>query len=134
MTSGSASRSAPASAAIFDLDRTLLAGASWPILARALREAGVIGGVGGPLADGLFAAFRTIGETYLTMQLTRRAFSRARERAGINSAIRIAMIPITTRSSTSVKPRERRRCTIHPLAKRKATRIRVARVSAQDRI
>jgi putative phosphoserine phosphatase/1-acylglycerol-3-phosphate O-acyltransferase len=45
---------------------------------RALREVGIIEDREVPLADELFAAFRTIGETYLTMQLTRRAISRTR--------------------------------------------------------
>src|SRR5215218_351955 len=65
-------------AAIFDLDRTLLAGASWPVFARALRDTGVLSDREIPLADGVFAVFRTFGETFVTMQATRRAVGRTR--------------------------------------------------------
>jgi putative phosphoserine phosphatase/1-acylglycerol-3-phosphate O-acyltransferase len=63
-------------AAFFDLDRTLLAGASWPTFAAALRQTGVLPDKDIPLANGLFAFFRAFGESYITMRATRRAASR----------------------------------------------------------
>ncbi|MDY7100177.1 MAG: HAD-IB family hydrolase [Actinomycetota bacterium] len=61
------------SAAIFDLDRTLLDGGSWPVIDRALRDTGVLPDRDIPLLAPLVGLFRAVGETALTMQLTRRA-------------------------------------------------------------
>ncbi len=58
-------------AAFFDLDRTLLKGASGPIIAEALREAGVITRGAFPGEKLLFGAFDLIGETLPSMALTR---------------------------------------------------------------
>ncbi|MGD9753623.1 MAG: HAD-IB family hydrolase [Acidimicrobiia bacterium] len=66
------------SAAVFDLDRTLLDGASWPIFHRALQRHGVVDGDNQAAARVLFGLFRGLGETYLTMRLTRLAVSRTR--------------------------------------------------------
>ena len=64
-------------AAFFDLDRTLLAGASGPVFAEAFAQLGVptphI-----PGQDLLFRFFDLVGESYLVMQLAKRASSRAK--------------------------------------------------------
>ena len=64
-------------AAFFDLDRTLLAGGSGPAFAAAFAELGVQT----PHIPGqelLFKFFDLVGESYLVMQLAKRAASRAR--------------------------------------------------------
>lgn len=61
------------SAAIFDLDRTLLAGASGPIISRALRSVGLLGDRSIPGEDLLFRAFNILGENRPSMMLTRQA-------------------------------------------------------------
>lgn len=58
-------------AAIFDLDRTLLAGASGPVLSRALRRAGLLPARPLPGEDLAFAVFDWVGETWPSMLLTR---------------------------------------------------------------
>jgi putative phosphoserine phosphatase / 1-acylglycerol-3-phosphate O-acyltransferase len=65
-------------AAIFDLDRTLLRGASGPVLTAALREAGVISGRGIPGEGLVYRLFNLIGETRPSMILTRQAARFAR--------------------------------------------------------
>ena len=60
-----------ASAAIFDLDRTLLAGASGPILGEALRHVGLLSSERSGLESIAFRIFDTIGETLPTMLLSR---------------------------------------------------------------
>ncbi len=60
-----------AGAAFFDLDRTLLAGASGPIISRELRAAGVLTAPSIPGEGLLFRIFDTIGETLPAMVLTR---------------------------------------------------------------
>jgi putative phosphoserine phosphatase/1-acylglycerol-3-phosphate O-acyltransferase len=60
-------------AAIFDLDRTLLRGASGPVLSRALREEGVLSGRGIPGEGIVYKLFDLIGETRPSMILTRQA-------------------------------------------------------------
>ena len=63
---------------MFDLDRTLLDGASWPVYHRALRRQGVVGDSTPAALGVLFGLFRGLGETYLSMQATRLAVSRTR--------------------------------------------------------
>lgn len=58
-------------AAFFDLDRTLLAGASGPLLNVALRDVGVLNGRDLPGQSLVFKAFELIGETRPTMMATR---------------------------------------------------------------
>lgn len=58
-------------AAFFDLDRTLLAGASGPVFSDALREVGVLTGQRNPVEPVLFKMFDLLGENYPTMALTR---------------------------------------------------------------
>lgn len=59
------------SAAIFDLDRTLLSGASGPIIGEALRHVGLLTTPSGPLESLAFGVFNLIGETWPSMLLTR---------------------------------------------------------------
>ena len=65
------------SAAFFDLDRTLLSGASGPAISAALRTAGLMGDRGLPGQDFLFQAFNIFGENRPAMMLTRQAASLA---------------------------------------------------------
>jgi putative phosphoserine phosphatase / 1-acylglycerol-3-phosphate O-acyltransferase len=70
----------PSSAAIFDLDRTLLSGASGSRFAEALREAGLIGPAlpGEGLLSGLFTAF---GENLPMIALSRQLVGQAKGRS-----------------------------------------------------
>ncbi|MCP3855169.1 MAG: HAD-IB family hydrolase [Actinomycetia bacterium] len=58
-------------AAFFDLDRTLLIGASGPVISEAMRAEGVIGPNSVPGEKLLFGLFDAIGETLPTMLITR---------------------------------------------------------------
>jgi putative phosphoserine phosphatase / 1-acylglycerol-3-phosphate O-acyltransferase len=60
-------------AAFFDLDRTLLRGASGPVLSHALREAGVISDRSIPGEGLVYRLFDLVGETRPSMILTRQA-------------------------------------------------------------
>lgn len=60
-------------AAFFDLDRTLLAGASGPVISQALRAVGVLPERSVPGEALLYKVFDTIGETLPSMLLTRQA-------------------------------------------------------------
>ncbi|MDO8391905.1 MAG: HAD-IB family hydrolase [Actinomycetota bacterium] len=64
-------------AAFFDLDRTLLAGASGEVFAGAMREAG-IGSGPFPGEAALFKLFNTIGETLPSMLIARQAVAMAK--------------------------------------------------------
>ena len=55
-----------------------------------------------PLCACAYASHAVVSYRRLDMQLTRRALSRALPRAGSSRAISTAMMPTTTRSSTSV--------------------------------
>ena len=70
------------SAALFDLDRTLLAGSSGKVFGEALREAGLLGK---PIpGEGLVnAVFQAVGETLPTMLLTRQAATLARGKSQV---------------------------------------------------
>ena len=59
------------SAAFFDLDRTLLVGASGPVLGAALREAGLVSNATRGAEQVMFKVFDVIGETYPSMLLSR---------------------------------------------------------------
>lgn len=78
-------------AAFFDLDRTLLAGASGQVLSSALREVGAIP-ERLPGEDLLYRVFNSFGETLPSMLLARQAasFARGRSRADFQQAARIA--------------------------------------------
>jgi putative phosphoserine phosphatase / 1-acylglycerol-3-phosphate O-acyltransferase len=67
-------------AAFFDLDRTLLAGASGPVLADAMRRAG-LGGRALPGERLIFGLFNTVGETLPGIALARQAASLAKGRS-----------------------------------------------------
>jgi putative phosphoserine phosphatase/1-acylglycerol-3-phosphate O-acyltransferase len=62
-----------ASAAFFDLDRTLLAAASGPTISAALREAGLLSDRHIPGEDLVFRVFDLVGENRPSMKLTRQA-------------------------------------------------------------
>src|SRR4051812_36693341 len=63
----------PEAAAFFDLDRTLLKGASGPVISEALRRVGVLPDRPIPGEALLYKVFDTIGETLPSMLLTRQA-------------------------------------------------------------
>lgn len=60
-------------AAIFDLDRTLLAGASGPIISHALKASGLMTDRNIPGEDLVFKLFNAVGENRPSMMLTRQA-------------------------------------------------------------
>jgi putative phosphoserine phosphatase/1-acylglycerol-3-phosphate O-acyltransferase len=78
-------------AAFFDLDRTLLAGASGPVLTEAMRTAGLVPrSIPGERL--LYGLFNTLGETLPGMALARQAatLARGRSRAAVQEAARTA--------------------------------------------
>ena len=60
-----------AAAAFFDLDRTLLLGASGPILGEALRHVGLVRGEASIVETAAFRFFDLVGETLPSMFLAR---------------------------------------------------------------
>ena len=68
-------------AAFFDLDRTLLAGASGPVYAAAMRRAGVASGRELPGEKLLFGLFNRVGETLPSMLLARQGIALAKGRS-----------------------------------------------------
>jgi putative phosphoserine phosphatase / 1-acylglycerol-3-phosphate O-acyltransferase len=87
------------SAAIFDLDRTLLAGASGPIISAALRSVGLLGDRPMPGEDLLFRVFNLVGENRPSMILTRQGARLAAgwDRAKAREAGRRAAEKLVTR-------------------------------------
>jgi len=85
-----------AGAAFFDLDRTLLGGPSGQILARVLREHGVVGGRANPIERAAFGIYEIIGETLPAMALTRAGVraNQGRSRADMQAAAREAVEPL----------------------------------------
>jgi putative phosphoserine phosphatase / 1-acylglycerol-3-phosphate O-acyltransferase len=79
-------------AAFFDLDRTLLRGASGPILTGALRAAGVISDRTVPGENLLYRVFDAIGENRPSMLLARQGarFSRGQKREDVQHAGELA--------------------------------------------
>ncbi|HET6953217.1 MAG TPA: HAD-IB family hydrolase [Acidimicrobiales bacterium] len=75
-------------AAFFDLDRTLLQGASGPVLSQALREAGVMSDRNVPGEGLVYRLFDLVGETRPSMLLTRQAarFARGWPRQRVRAA------------------------------------------------
>lgn len=69
-----------AGAAFFDLDRTLLAGASGEVFSRAMREAGLVSR-SIPGEGLLYKLFNTVGETLPSMALARQAVTLAKGRS-----------------------------------------------------
>ena len=80
-------------AAFIDLDRTLLKGASGPIISRALREAGVVGGSSLPGEDLLYRVFNVFGENLPSMLIARQGVAVTSD---INSST-VACAAATTR-------------------------------------
>ena len=88
----------PQAAAIFDLDRTLLAGASASVFADAMRAAGLMG----PALPGerfVSSLFETFGESLPLLALTRQAAGRAKghsqaetQRAAVASVTALAKL------------------------------------------
>ncbi len=83
-------------AAFFDLDRTLLAGASGPIITEALRTLGVVSDRPIPGENLVYKVFDTVGETLPAMFITRQAARVAKgwdratvQRAGEHAAERL---------------------------------------------
>jgi len=74
-------------AAFFDLDRTLLAGASGEVFSHAMREAGLVSRTI-PGENMLYKLFNTIGETLPSMALARQAvtFAKGRQRSVVQQA------------------------------------------------
>jgi putative phosphoserine phosphatase/1-acylglycerol-3-phosphate O-acyltransferase len=64
-------RAKPKVAAFFDLDRTVLSGASGPLLSEAMRDVGLLGGRRNPAEPLLFGLFNLIGENRPTMMASR---------------------------------------------------------------
>ena len=89
------------SAAIFDLDRTLLVGASGPVLSETLREAGLRGREV-PGERLLFEVFNRVGETLPAMALARQGASLAKGRS--RSAVRAAAERAASRLADLVPP------------------------------
>jgi putative phosphoserine phosphatase / 1-acylglycerol-3-phosphate O-acyltransferase len=79
-------------AAIFDLDRTLLAGASGPVISAALRDAGVISRGEIPGENLVYGLFNRVGETLPSMALARQAANVAKgwRQALVESAAKAA--------------------------------------------
>ncbi|MGA0878291.1 MAG: HAD-IB family hydrolase [Ilumatobacteraceae bacterium] len=77
------------SAAIFDLDRTLLTGASGPVFSAGMREAGLVDRTV-PGEKALFEVFNRIGETLPSMFLARQAatLAKGQERAAVRKVAR----------------------------------------------
>ena len=94
------SRSSPA-AAFFDLDRTLLAGASAPVLSDALRAAGVLTS-SIPGENLMYSLFNTIGETLPAMALARQGASLAKGRS--RRAVQQAAASVAQRLVDLVQP------------------------------
>ncbi|MEY4173308.1 MAG: hypothetical protein RI900_473, partial [Actinomycetota bacterium] len=83
--------SAAQGAAFFDLDRTLLAGASGEVFSRAMREAGL---VTRPIPGEslLYRLFNAVGETLPSMAIARQAatLAKGRPRAAVQRAAEAA--------------------------------------------
>ncbi len=79
-------------AAFFDLDRTLLAGASGPVISAALRDEGVLTSKPIPGEKAMFKLFDLVGENRLSMRMAREAarFSRGWDREAVRQAGRRA--------------------------------------------
>ncbi|MFM7685909.1 MAG: HAD-IB family hydrolase [Actinomycetota bacterium] len=77
---------ASSGAAFFDLDRTLLAGASGEVFSRAMREAGLVKAIPGETL--LYRLFNAVGETLPSMALARQAarLAKGRPRAAVQRA------------------------------------------------
>jgi len=79
-------------AAFFDLDRTLLRGASGPVISEALRQLGILGDRTIPGENLIYRVFDAVGETLPAMALTRSAarFAAGWSRSAVREAGEIA--------------------------------------------
>jgi putative phosphoserine phosphatase/1-acylglycerol-3-phosphate O-acyltransferase len=86
-------------AAIFDLDRTLLAGSSGPVFTEAMREAGIVPARKVPGEHLIYRLFDVVGETLPSMALARQAASLAkgRSQAAVRSAAEHAAVALERR-------------------------------------
>jgi len=100
-----ARKTRPTSAAIFDLDRTLVRGASGAIFSAAMKRAGVLSDRANPLEPVLFGVFNLFGENWPTMMATKAAAraSKGWQRADVQAAaadaapqLAAAMLPYAT--------------------------------------
>jgi len=91
----------PAGAAFFDLDRTLLAGASGEVFSAAMIEAGLVSR-SLPGESWVYRIFNTVGETLPAMALTRQAVALAKGRP--RSAIQSAAETVAPRLAAMVQP------------------------------
>jgi len=84
--------SGPRGAAFFDLDRTLLAGASGEVFSHAMKEAGLVSR-SIPGEAWIYKLFNTVGETLPSMALARQAatFAKGRSRATMQAAAEAAV-------------------------------------------
>lgn len=89
-------------AAFFDLDRTLLAGASGEVFSRAMREAG-IGGRPFPGERLVFSLFNSIGETVPSMVLARQAVALAKGHS--QAAVQRSATAVAPELAAMVQPR-----------------------------
>ncbi len=64
-------------AAFFDLDRTLLRGASGPFITEALQTAGLVRSIRVPILDGVYKFYEMFGETLPAMAMARRGIKMA---------------------------------------------------------
>lgn len=92
-------RARPKSAAFFDLDRTLLAGASGPVFSRAFRDAGLIPGAANPLEGPLFKIFDLFGENYPSMLVSKQSarLTKGRRRSEVRAAAQVAAAELIDR-------------------------------------
>ncbi len=83
---------APRAAAFFDLDRTLLRGASGPVFSAAMRSVGIMPERPNPLEPLLFGMFDLVGENWPTMMFTKQAarVSRGWKVEDVEAAAKIA--------------------------------------------
>ena len=88
-------------AAFFDLDRTLLAGASGEVFTAAMRAAG-IGGDAFPGERLIFKVFNVIGETLPSMALARQAVALAKGHP--QAAVQLAAAKVAPRLAAMVQP------------------------------
>lgn len=96
-------------AAIFDLDRTLLAGASGPVITQQLRASGVLAGRSIPGEGAIYRIFDLVGENRPTMMITRQAaratagWSRAQVRTAGEAAAEVLVDRVPPRARDEIE-------------------------------
>jgi putative phosphoserine phosphatase / 1-acylglycerol-3-phosphate O-acyltransferase len=94
--------SVPQGAAFFDLDRTLLAGASGEVFSQAMRAAGLVSSRSIPGESLLYRVFNTVGETLPSMALARQAAVLVRGKS--RHTIQAAAVQAASTLHTMVQP------------------------------